>query len=1033
MTTCPDSFPRRSFVPPAAAAAPLPVRRLLLTVVCLFSAALAPAFAQSAPAAGSIQGRVLNVDNGSYLTNARVTVEGTSLETFTNAYGQYRLPDVPAGEAKVDIFYTGLQSQTLTVAVQSGQTATQDVSLTAGTAAKNQVVKLDPFVVASQKYADQKAIAINEQRFAPNIRDVVSTDQFGDITEGNIGEFVKFLPGVSVDYTAADARNIMLRGISPQYTLVTNNGMPMASAASSSASRIFELEQVSINNVARIEIIKSRTPDIAAAALGGSVNLVPRSAFELNHAQFTYRAYLSGNSYYDRLGKSPGPGNSPSSKILPGADFSYSDPVNDHFGFTVSFLDSNVRAPQYRSNPQWAPNGVNKNITGVSSADPFLEKYTMQDGPKTSTRISFGGTMDWKISSANVLSFTAQDNFYDSFFGNRNINFDTGSSAPASWGPTFTDGAVGKGSVQYGSSFRHKYGVTFDLGTKFVHSGSIWTTDAALDYSHASSHYQDQQGGYFEGATYKLSNVTVDYTGITPVSPAGITVANKSGQAVNPNDVGNYTLTGTDFNPANSEDLFRTAQANAKRLFNLGAFPTTFKAGVLVQQEVRDIRGGKVNYNFTGPNAAGAANTYGLVDTSYSAVAPPYGYPPVIWPSNYAAYSLFVAHPEYFAPTTAANIQAAVNGSLFLTERVSAAYLMGDTRALDNRLRAVYGLRFERTDDRGAGPLVNPNAIYQHDANGNLVLGTNGKPVLITTDPVQQTVLEYQDRGAHSNKSYASAYPSANVSYNLTDSLILRAAYSRSIGRPNLSNIIPNISLPDPNAAAQVLTVANPALAAEQANNYDLSLEYYFNPSGVISLGAFRKDFTNFFGTITQPATLDLLNSLNVPNPDQYVGDDVQTTVNAGSARITGIEFNYSQGLKFVPGVSVFLNGTALHLEGSPNADFTNFISKTINWGLAYDNRRVSVKLNWNYRGRERMGALSYDPSAYEYFKPRLYLDVNFEYRLTDHVGLFLNGRNITNAPQDDQRYGASTPVYAQLYRRELFGSVYTAGVKGTF
>jgi len=70
----------------------------------------------------------------------------------------------------------------------------------------------------------------------------------------------------------------------------------------------------------------------------------------------------------------------------------------------------------------------------------------------------------------------------------------------------------------------------------------------------------------------------------------------------------------------------------------------------------------------------------------------------------------------------------------------------------------------------------------------------------------------------------------------------------------------------------------------------------------------------------------------------------------------------------------------------------------------------------------------------YEYFAPRLYLDANLEFRLTQHFGLFFNGRNLTNVPQDDQRFAAGvTPDYAKLYRRELFGTAYTFGIKGSF
>src|SRR5258708_4134685 len=88
---------------------------------CLFLAGLAlfshPALAQSN--GGTIEGRVLNTSTGNYLTNARVVVEGTDLQAFPDQSGQYRLSNVPAGTAKVTVFYTGLAEQTQSVPVQA--------------------------------------------------------------------------------------------------------------------------------------------------------------------------------------------------------------------------------------------------------------------------------------------------------------------------------------------------------------------------------------------------------------------------------------------------------------------------------------------------------------------------------------------------------------------------------------------------------------------------------------------------------------------------------------------------------------------------------------------------------------------------------------------------------------------------------------------------------------------------------------------------------------------------------------------------
>src|SRR5688572_25461700 len=85
-------------------------------VATLLLALVPRAFAQNA-ATGTIEGRVLNSRTGDYVERARVTVDGTGLETFTDTGGQFRLTNVPAGTTTVRVFFTGTEVQTETVAV----------------------------------------------------------------------------------------------------------------------------------------------------------------------------------------------------------------------------------------------------------------------------------------------------------------------------------------------------------------------------------------------------------------------------------------------------------------------------------------------------------------------------------------------------------------------------------------------------------------------------------------------------------------------------------------------------------------------------------------------------------------------------------------------------------------------------------------------------------------------------------------------------------------------------------------------------
>jgi hypothetical protein len=144
------------------------IPRLLTLVSFLILVAFVPAaWSQST---GTVEGRVSNADTGEFLELARVTVEGTPLESLTDATGRYRLTNIPAGTATIKAFRTGLAEQALSVQVTASGTVVRDFALGAlrRRTPGDDTVKLDQFVVASSKAMDNAALAINTQRFAPN-------------------------------------------------------------------------------------------------------------------------------------------------------------------------------------------------------------------------------------------------------------------------------------------------------------------------------------------------------------------------------------------------------------------------------------------------------------------------------------------------------------------------------------------------------------------------------------------------------------------------------------------------------------------------------------------------------------------------------------------------------------------------------------------------------------------------------------------------------------------------------------------------
>ena len=987
---------------------------------------------------GVIEGRVLNVTSNRYVNNARITVEGTDRTTFTDEFGDFRIVGAPAGEVRLRVFYTGLAEQLVPVSVAAGQTATVEVRLTSTALAPGagEAVQLDAFQVTSARETNAASLAINEQRFAPNLKTVVATDAFGDVAEGNVGEFAKFLPGVTVDYTAADVRSIAVRGFGSNFTAVSVDGGRMASAGSGNAIRTFELEQVSINNVARVEVSKVPTPDMPSDSLGGSVNMVSKNAFERAKAQLNYRAYLSLNSEnLNIFSRTPGPYNEDTYKALPNFDFDYTLPVNRNFGLVITGLTSNQFNEQHRTRNVW-----NFVQAGATPNNPYLQQYLFQDGPKNTYRSSVSLKADWKAAPGHVLSAGYQFNYYKNRFGNRNVTWDvgtnpaaTGGTTPLTWGPDFTSGASGRGSVRHGTSFRDKLGATNAANLKYRFTGRRWSADAGLDYSVSKSWYRDLGKGHYEEVRTTLQGVSrVAFDNIQTPRPMGFRALTTAGAEVDHTTLANYRINTVRSRPLDASDQFRSARGSVKRHLDFLPFEASLQVGGEIRKQTRDIRRYDTIWTFVGTDrTANTAddNAAAYLDASYGAY-PYWGLPDVQWPDPFALASAIAANPSLVSMTAdqARNSERfRIQNSQLLNETVSAAYVRADAKLFRNRLAITTGVRFEHTDDDGRGPL------------------TPG-PGLTLTDV--QT--RWRERGLAVEKSYDGYYPSLNATWNVGEDLIARFGYAKTLGRPDFGNILPLVRINDTTTAQddgvgtiepQTIIYNNTGLQPYEADNYDVSLEYYFKSGGVLSGGLFRKDLTNFFLNDSRAASAADLAALNLD--PAYAGFNLQTKVNSSRpARVTGAELNFRLPLNFIPTIgqymTIFANGTKLDLDGPASADFLGFIPASANWGIAFSKKPYVVRLNWNHRGRQLTapqtgGQYGATNGFNEYSIPRTTLDLSAEYAFTRRITAFAGVRNVFNVPQTLERSNAVSPAYSRFYNREMFGVQISLGVKGTF
>lgn len=191
------------------------LRKILFTI-------LAIAFANiiNAQQSGNIKGRILDPDNLS-MPGAAVVIESIRKGAISDNYGYFTLAGIQEGTYELSVSYIGFNSEKKQVIVEAGKTTVIDFSLKAG-------IELSEVVVSGQLQGQSKAL--NTQMNKGNITNIISSDQVGRFPDANIGDALKRIPGINVQYDQGEARFGNIRGTAPQYNSVMVNGERIPSA-----------------------------------------------------------------------------------------------------------------------------------------------------------------------------------------------------------------------------------------------------------------------------------------------------------------------------------------------------------------------------------------------------------------------------------------------------------------------------------------------------------------------------------------------------------------------------------------------------------------------------------------------------------------------------------------------------------------------------------------------------------------------------------------------------------------------------------
>ena len=979
---------------------PLSFACRLLSFVLLCIYAPLSGLAQTA-SIGMVAGRISNASTGAYLEGVEVTVAGLP-PVLTDRSGGFTFSNVPAGTQVIRAYYTGLDVATQSVEVRAGQTAQAMITL------GSSVVQLEAYTVSSSR--EGEAASITKQRNADNIVNVVSTEAFGAVADGNIGNFMVRLSGVAGEFENGEIVGIKIRGTPVEFSALNVDGVRAAGAFSgfnTQGDRGAQSDQIPAEFIKEVEVTKAATPDQPADSIGGSTNLVTKSALDFKEDVLTYRVGVNYNTFRSDL-----------QNFTPNAAMSYLTRIgrDRNIGMALSLSYTDTEAP--RDRVQTARTFNDGRATQARSLSNINERIRMGGGLK----------FDYRFSPDTSIYLKLQFNYY---------KFDSPQqvyAASAAGSSRIADySVVSRAQIEAGTPARTSTNQTAGAAPGFTDGytelvSATWLNEATWNVK-LGRQYVGEIGGEknFSGdqkitakVTYNPSNFASNLRSfdMNLVGNIGMSIdsqANRSRpifrQTYGP-DIG----MGTDFKrytarllqqPERSEEEVANVKLDYTKMFH-GRFPLRLQAGTSWRQQHRTLSVARPNWTFGGPDriagtlAATGANDDNLAQFISSGPGHPlFDQRNGVWPDlpaiNFpAVWRAFSEHPEWFIPE-GTSVSAAPNFSE-ITEDVSAAYVLG--RLQVHKLNIVTGVRFEQTDVSASGRYTDPR---NPDTNRT-----------------------------HRDRSYHDYFPSLHFKYPILARLTARASISTGAARPNMTDLYPTTTVSyNTTTGLGSVSTSNPGLLPQTSENLDFSLEYYFEPAGQFSVGYFRKDIKNFLYRTSDEIDYGPDNGFD----GQFGGFTLNSTYNGGAADVEGWEFNYSQQLTFLPkpfnGLGIFANYTTLRTTGTYAEGaraLAGFVPKTANAGASFRWRKLEARASWRYTSAYLR---SYNANIYQQnsFRPVENIDLSMQYKFSRKFAFYIDAINVTNNwPQNFTGTDESRVTFADDY-----GVRYNIGFTGRF
>ncbi len=892
-----------------------------------------------ADGSGVVRGRVFDAGSGHPLPGAVIAVLGSDLSAVAERSGHFVLRQVRSGEQQIVARYLGFADQLVPIDVRAGDAQQIDVAMSA----EGDVIALEALVIEGAR--EGQARAIQQQRAATNIVNLVSADAIGNFPDRNAAEALQRIAGVSLVRQRGEGRDVTIRGAASDLNSFTLDGVSILS--NQVDGRTISMDVFAAEQLAGIEVVKAVTPDMDGDSIGGAVNLKSRSAFDTEGRMVSANAYLQYNDLSDKIG------------YRAGATFSDVFGANEDWGLSLS-LSYNRRkgVEEFLQTDNWAE----KTFGGVTGVIPNVVSMHWLTIDRERTGVSTA--LEHKVNTADRIHVRVSFNEFVENNDRPRFLYQTRDNFNATNPVSVADGRITEISLTGVRARRIVNPRTFTDRAASLSAGGHWERgDLTIEfdswYSAGSNRQEAYQGQWQTGTNLPITfDFSTPYFFIaTPDSTAeNRDIHNPANYAHNQSQAQDRRVENDEYG-AKLDLAWATAVADREVIFS-GGIKTR------MSDRSRDVF--RETYN-------GIANN-GTLGLSDERLAPlinvqdqllgRYRFGPSVDPLFYRDY--LRRNRDLFVFNEATSMFDSTVEDYAVEEDIHAAYLMADVGF--GRLDLLAGARYEHTETKSRGTRTEAGLFV----------------------PTRES------------SSYGNLLPGLHARYRITEDLVARFSWNNTLARPRIDYLAPNFSVNRPTnpTAEDPVNVSggNPDLRAIESMNWDASLEYYLSSIGLISVGVFRKDLdgpiyrSERTGVFEQlPARIVAYNNAGDARIEgvEFTYQQQLTFLPAPFDGL-GVYANYTLVDSSVTITEPGRAGEVLPLFGQSDT--------LTNLALSYQKHGLTIRVSMNRRGDYLVGLG--DPGLDIYAGRYVGFDLTASYRINERWTLHLEGNNLSNEPE---------------------------------